>query len=51
VTELGDFYQRLWALGPPGVVASLTVEREGDVFEVEIRTADRLAMQRKRRFN
>jgi S1-C subfamily serine protease len=51
VTELGDFYQRLWALGPPGVVASLTVEREGDVFEVEIRTADRLALQRKRRFN
>ncbi len=51
VTELGDFYQRLWAMGPPGVVVPLTIEREGDIFDVEIRTADRLAMQRKRRFN
>ena len=51
VTDLGGFYQQLWALGPPGVVVPLTIQRESDVFDVEIRSADRLAMQRKRRFN
>jgi S1-C subfamily serine protease len=51
VTDLAGFYHRLWALGPPGVVAPLTVQREQDVFDVEIRTADRVAMQRKRRLN
>jgi S1-C subfamily serine protease len=48
VGELGDFYRRLWALGPPGVVVPLTVQREDDVFDMEIRSADRLASQRKR---
>jgi len=51
VTDLAGFYTRLWALGPPGVVVPLTIQREDDVFDVEIRSADRLAMQRKRRFN
>jgi S1-C subfamily serine protease len=51
VTSLAGFYTRLWALGSPGVVAPLTIQREDDVFDVEVRTADRLALQRKRRFN
>jgi S1-C subfamily serine protease len=51
VTDLGGFYQQLWALGPPGVVVPLRIQRESDVFTVEVRSADRLAMQRKRRFN
>jgi S1-C subfamily serine protease len=51
VSELGDFYKRLWALGPPGVTAPLTIQRENDVFDVEIRTADRSALQKKRRLN
>jgi S1-C subfamily serine protease len=51
VRDLAGFYTRLWALGPPGVVVPLTIQREGDVFGVEIRSADRLAMQRKRRLN
>jgi S1-C subfamily serine protease len=51
VSDLAGFYTRLWALGPPGVVVPLTIQREDDVFDVEIRSADRLAMQRKRRFN
>ena len=46
-----DLYQRLWALGPPGVTAPLTLQRERDVFDVELRTADRVAMQRRRRLN
>ncbi len=51
VSELGDFYKQLWALGPPGVTAPLTIQRENDVFDVEIRTADRSALQKKRRLN
>ncbi len=51
VATLGDFYKRLWALGPPGVVAELTVQREHDVFDVAIRTSDRQSMQKKRRLN
>ena len=51
VNALADFYKSLWALGPPGVVAPLTIQRERDVFDVEIRTADRTALQRKRRLN
>jgi S1-C subfamily serine protease len=51
VRELGDFYKRLWALGPPGVVAQLTIQRERDVFDVEIRTTDRATMQRRRQLN
>lgn len=51
VSSLGDFYKRLWALGPPGVVADLTIQREHDVFDVAIRTSDRQSMQKKRRLN
>jgi S1-C subfamily serine protease len=51
VTTLAEFYTRLWALGPAGVVAPLRVRREDDVFEVEIRTADRASRLRKRRLN
>ncbi|HTX50015.1 MAG TPA: S1C family serine protease [Caulobacteraceae bacterium] len=51
VHDLGGLYESLWALGPPGVTAALTIQRERDVFDVEIRSADRLARQRKRRLN
>ncbi len=51
LTDLAGFYQRLWALGPPGVAVPLTIQREGDVFDVEVRSGDRLATQRKRRLN
>ncbi len=51
VADLAGFYTRLWSLGPPGVVVPLRIQRDHDVFEVEVRSADRLAMQRKRRLN
>lgn len=51
VAGLADFYTRLWALGPPGVDAPLTLRREREVFDVIVRTGDRTAMMRKRRFN
>ena len=51
VDDLGAFYKRLWALGEPGVVIPLTVQREHDVFEVEVRSGDRATRQRKPRLN
>ncbi|HLK23422.1 MAG TPA: S1C family serine protease [Caulobacteraceae bacterium] len=51
VDDLSDFYKRLWALGPPGVLVPLTVQREDDVFDMEIRSGDRLSRQRKRTMN
>ncbi|HWA59894.1 MAG TPA: S1C family serine protease [Caulobacteraceae bacterium] len=51
VTDLADFYTHLWALGPAGVTVPLRLERDGDVFDVEIRSADRAAMLKKPRLN
>lgn len=51
VSDLGGFYKQLWAQGAPGAVVPLRIQRENDVFEVEVRTADRASMQRKRRLN
>ncbi|MFI4972988.1 MAG: S1C family serine protease [Caulobacterales bacterium] len=51
VNDLAGFYQRVWALGLAGVVVPLTIQRERDVFDVEVRSADRVALQRKRRLN
>jgi len=41
VRSLPDFYRALWALGAAGVDVPLTMEREGDVFDVRIGSADR----------
>lgn len=41
ITNLADFYRSMWALGRPGVEVPLTLEREGDVFEVRVTSADR----------
>jgi S1-C subfamily serine protease len=51
VRDLASFYQGLWALGPPGVAAPLTLQRGGDIFQVEIRSADRAAKLKKPRLN
>ena len=51
VSSLAQFYTRLWALGPAGVTAPLRLRREGDVFEVLVKTGDRAARMKKRRFN
>jgi S1-C subfamily serine protease len=51
VTGLGDFYSKLWKLGPAGVVAPLRLKREGDIFDLEIRTVDRASRLKRRRFN
>lgn len=41
ITNLPDFYRSLWALGPAGVEVPLTVEREGDIFDLRVTSADR----------
>jgi len=51
VSTLADFYTALWALGPAGVTAPLRLKRERDVFDVDIRTIDRVSKLKKRRFN
>ena len=51
VRDLGSFYKRLWSLGPPGVSVPLTLQRGSEVFDMEVRSADRTAMQRRRKLN
>lgn len=51
VEDLADFYKRVWAIGAPGVHVPLTLQRGGDVFDVEIRSADRAARLKKRKLN
>jgi S1-C subfamily serine protease len=46
VTVLADFYRAIWALGPAGVDVPLTLEREGDMFEMAVRSADRSRFMR-----
>jgi len=41
VTSLADFFRHVWALGAAGVDVPLTLDREGDVFNVRITSADR----------
>jgi S1-C subfamily serine protease len=41
VSSLSGFYRALWALGEAGVDVPLTLEREGDVFDVQVPSADR----------
>jgi S1-C subfamily serine protease len=51
VSDLAGFYTRMWALGTAGVTVPLRIQREMDVFPVEIRSADRAAMLKKPRLN
>ena len=41
VTSLAGFYRAIWALGEAGVDVPLTLDREGDVFDVTITSSDR----------
>ncbi len=41
VEDLGDFYRRVWALGPAGVDVPLLISRDGDTMTIHVRSADR----------
>ena len=51
VDDLGLFYRRVWALGPAGVDVPLTLEREGDVFDVTVTSTDRRKRLKARRYH
>lgn len=51
VSDLGAFYKALWALGPAGVTVPLSLRRERDEFDVDIRSIDRTSRLKRRRFN
>jgi S1-C subfamily serine protease len=41
ITSLASFYRAIWALGEAGVDVPLTLEREGDRFDVSVSSGDR----------
>ena len=41
ITSLAEFYRAVWSLGEAGVDVPLTLEREGDRFDVSIVSGDR----------
>ncbi len=41
VSSLGDLFRGIWATGSAGVDVPMTISREGDVFEVRVKSADR----------
>ncbi|HEX2508916.1 MAG TPA: S1C family serine protease [Microvirga sp.] len=41
ITSLAGFYRAIWALGQAGVDVPLTIEREGDRFDLTVTSADR----------
>ncbi len=43
VSELAGLFRRTWSLGEAGVDVPLTIDREGDVFDVRITSGDRQA--------
>jgi len=51
VTSLADFYRNIWALGPAGVDVPLTLDREGDVFEVRVTSRDRKSFLKAPRYH
>lgn len=51
VNDLAGFYTQLWAHGPAGATIPLRIQREDDVFDLEVRSADRMALLRKPRMN
>jgi S1-C subfamily serine protease len=41
IDDLASLFRSVWALGEAGVDVPLTLHREGDTFEVSIRSGDR----------
>lgn len=41
IRDLADFYHKIWSLGSAGVDVPLTIHREGDTFDVTIKSGER----------
>ena len=39
--DLADFFRMIWSLGDAGIEVPLLIHREGDTFEVRVRSGDR----------
>ncbi|KAB0264626.1 S1C family serine protease [Microvirga brassicacearum] len=50
IVSLADFYRAIWVLGPAGIDVPLTLEREGDMFDVTVTSADRSRFMKSPRF-
>lgn len=48
VADLGDAWKKVWACGPAGGRLSLTLSREGDVFDVTLRSVERASLMKRR---
>jgi len=51
VGDLVAFFRAVWALGEAGVEVPLTLDREGDVFDVQVRSSDRARMLKARKLH
>ncbi|MCE3257475.1 MAG: Trypsin-like serine protease, partial [Nitrobacter vulgaris] len=51
VSDAAQLYRKLWALGPAGVDVPLTLHREGDTFDVVIKSTDRARMLKRPRLH
>ncbi len=49
VTDLGDFYRKVWGLGDAGVEVPIEIIRDGRALGVKIRSADRTAFLKRPR--
>ena len=49
VSDLGDFYRKVWALGAAGVEAPIEILRDGRTYGVTVRTADRASFLKRPR--
>ncbi|HTJ03567.1 MAG TPA: S1C family serine protease [Methylovirgula sp.] len=47
VNHLADFFQSIWTLGAAGVEVPLRIDREGDVFDMRVTSADRYRFLKK----
>ena len=44
VSDLAEFFRKVWSLGPAGVTIPLRIHREGKTLDVKLRSADRRAL-------
>jgi S1-C subfamily serine protease len=41
VDTLADFFRQVWSLGPAGIDVPITINRDGETFELTIESIDR----------
>jgi S1-C subfamily serine protease len=51
VSDLAAFYTAVWALGPPGAIIPLTLQRGERIIEADVHSIDRTSRLKKRRLN